>query len=49
MGRLIDSDELYRKFCGFEDSISESDMDKISATISYMPTAYDQDKVVEHL
>ena len=47
--RLIDADELYTRFCGFEDSISESDMDKISATISSVPTAYDVDKVVEQL
>lgn len=50
MGRLIDADAFYKRYCEvYEDGVDEGEIDRIAYMISTEPTAYDVEKVVAEL
>ena len=50
MGRLIDADAFYKRYCEtYEDGVDEGEIDRMAYIISTEPTAYDTEKVVEKL
>ena len=50
MGRLIDADAFYKRYCEmYEDGVDEGEIDRVAYMLSTEPTAYDAEKVVAEL
>jgi hypothetical protein len=50
MGRLIDADAFYKRYCEmYEDGVDEGEIDRVAYMLSTEPTAYDVDAVIEQL
>ena len=50
MGRLIDADVFYKRYCEvYEDGVDGGEVDRIAYMLSTEPTAYDVEKVVAEL
>ena len=50
MGRLIDADAFYKRYCEmYEDGVDEGEIDRVAYMLSTEPTAYDVDNVIAEL
>lgn len=50
MGRLIEADVFYKRYCEvYEDGVDEGEIDRIAYMLSTEPTAYDVEKVLAEL